>query len=477
MAQLGFDEMPSERHVVERLNQAARDIARREEYDRIAATVAEAERRVDEAGRREMAASSDLDKAKESTSKALTAWIDMLESFSLNTDLEPTTAIAAVGSIRTLRERALAAQSLVQRIRDITDTLSDIETRLAPIIKEAGLPSFRPEQAIAALEQLEQRYGEHQDAVRRARWLEERDREWEVERCALMQALEENANKRRTLLEAAGVADEDTFRELAEQLEKRRNLEAELDALHRSQPSLIDPDEQSLRDELVATRDEEVKARAHELADEIARAEDDVKGLYGDLRSLQDDCRRLEESNPASEIQLGMGELHERVCLGARQWAVLTIARTLLDETKNDFQQERQAPLLKTASGHLARFTGGRYVSVQTVLGEDRVEVVEKAGRTKDVTSLSRGTAEQLYLALRFALVDEYTRNSEPMPVVMDDVMVNFDPVRLIAVCHSIIDISKRHQVLVLTCHPHMVVELEKAAKGGSLPRLKVVEL
>ena len=40
---------------------------------------------------------------------------------------------------------------------------------------------------------------------------------------------------------------------------------------------------------------------------------------------------------------------------------------------------------------------------------------------------LSRGTGEQLYLALRFGLIEEFAGQAEPLPVVMDDILVNFD--------------------------------------------------
>ena len=40
---------------------------------------------------------------------------------------------------------------------------------------------------------------------------------------------------------------------------------------------------------------------------------------------------------------------------------------------------------------------------------------------------MSRGTREQLYLAMRFGLIEEYEARSEPLPIIMDDVFVNFD--------------------------------------------------
>ena len=75
-----------------------------------------------------------------------------------------------------------------------------------------------------------------------------------------------------------------------------------------------------------------------------------------------------------------------------------------------------------------------------------------REGRATD--ELSRGTAEQLYLALRFGLIEEFAQHAEPLPVVMDDILVNFDADRASRAAAAIADFATRHQVLYFTCHP-----------------------
>ena len=70
---------------------------------------------------------------------------------------------------------------------------------------------------------------------------------------------------------------------------------------------------------------------------------------------------------------------------------------------------------------------------------------------------LSRGAAEQLYLCLRLALAAEFGRLAVPLPLVMDDVLVNFDPERTRLSAQVLIDAAPEHQMLLFTCHPETV--------------------
>jgi uncharacterized protein YhaN len=75
---------------------------------------------------------------------------------------------------------------------------------------------------------------------------------------------------------------------------------------------------------------------------------------------------------------------------------------------------------------------------------------------------LSRGTAEQLYLSMRLALVREYANHVDPLPVVFDDIFVNFDPERSRTTFKALRELCTTHQVLFFTCHPHMVKQVEE---------------
>ena len=86
-------------------------------------------------------------------------------------------------------------------------------------------------------------------------------------------------------------------------------------------------------------------------------------------------------------------------------------------------------------------------------MDSEEILIDNDAGDRKGVLEMSRGTREQLYLAMRFGLIEEYEARSEPLPVIMDDVFVNFDDVRGELVREILSGFSSLRQVLVLPCH------------------------
>ena len=73
------------------------------------------------------------------------------------------------------------------------------------------------------------------------------------------------------------------------------------------------------------------------------------------------------------------------------------------------------------------------------------------------VELLSRGTREAVYLSLRLALVGAYARRGATLPMVLDDVLVNFDSERARAAAKVLRDFAASgYQVLMFTCHDHV---------------------
>jgi uncharacterized protein YhaN len=77
---------------------------------------------------------------------------------------------------------------------------------------------------------------------------------------------------------------------------------------------------------------------------------------------------------------------------------------------------------------------------------------------------LSRATAEQLFLALRLSYIDNLAGANPSLPVLMDDVLVNFDDERRRAAAQVIAEFASSRQVIYFTCHPATAQTFVKAA-------------
>jgi hypothetical protein len=126
----------------------------------------------------------------------------------------------------------------------------------------------------------------------------------------------------------------------------------------------------------------------------------------------------------------------------------------VLDNVKHDYETKRQPVALAEASRHLERLTEGRYTRIWTPMGQNSLCVDDRHGAALSVEKLSRGTRELVFLALRLALVSSYGRRGANMPLVLDDVFVNFDDQRAKAATSVLADIAKSgQQMLIFTCH------------------------
>lgn len=215
-----------------------------------------------------------------------------------------------------------------------------------------------------------------------------------------------------------------------------------------------------------------------ELADEAARAEQRLAELGARLDrwkerkgQLAAECDKLVEGSEHGERRERQEELLARFRDEASQWAVYAFAAGLLRLARETYERERQPGVLRQASDHFRRMTEGRYERIVAPVGEQRLAAIRPDGEAVDSARLSRGTAEQLYLSIRFALASEFARHT-PLPLIMDDIFVNFDARRLEACIRELEELAERHQILVFTCHSHVVEAMEAALQGVQVIRV-----
>ncbi len=189
---------------------------------------------------------------------------------------------------------------------------------------------------------------------------------------------------------------------------------------------------------------------------ELTAALDAARVTLGELAGR---IAAVRESDRASELRQRDAQLVAEVDRVAADWAIHRAAAVLLDEAAERFQERHQPAVMRTASTYFRRLTEGAFDRVLRPVepGATRFICERANGDRLAPEALSRGTREQLYLALRLAVIRESVATRPALPVVMDDVLVNFDPARLERALEVISDVAATHQILYFTCHESLL--------------------
>jgi len=151
-------------------------------------------------------------------------------------------------------------------------------------------------------------------------------------------------------------------------------------------------------------------------------------------------------------------------------------ARVLKDEIER-YREEHQDPVLQIASRFFFELTLGSFAGLRTDV-DDNGSPVLVGVRPDDtrvlVEGLSDGTCDQLYLALRLATLEWRLETSEPMPFIVDDILINFDDERSKATLKALTDLSEKTQVILFTHHGRIV---EEARQIGAACMVHIHEL
>ena len=264
----------------------------------------------------------------------------------------------------------------------------------------------------------------------------------------------------RAFLQESGSADETEFHGRLRMFRSRQQLSAIIE-------------DRETRMGAAGGRIEEWKSESARLLERVARVRTQRDQAVGELHLAEAARLRIAESTAIPAIKAELESLHSELAEAIREYRIATLAKDLVDRTLQEFTRTRQPAVLEEASSAFARITAGAYERIlQDEDGESLVALC-RDGQRKRPEELSRGTAEQLYLCLRLGLAAEFARRTASLPLIMDDVLVNFDPQRAHAVARELAHFSKEHQVLIFTCHPETARLFVEVAPETSIIQLR----
>ncbi len=188
---------------------------------------------------------------------------------------------------------------------------------------------------------------------------------------------------------------------------------------------------------------EQAEAGLKEVDRRITVLQSDLSGMKGRLSAQSDEETILAE----------LDRIERELAKHQQDYDALQIALDVLDQADAEMRSRFSPELNRLASAYLSRLTGNRYDKV--CLTRDMEAGAEETDGvvTRDVLSLSTGTADQLWLAVRLAVCDLALPADDPCPLVLDDALSSFDDDRVLLALRLLQEISRKRQIVMFSCH------------------------
>ncbi len=449
LARAGLPESAGPSQIAARLQETAVELA---------ALAAERQRqaRLVERGRTQARLEAELAEAQRAHAAELEAWGEWLRRTGLDPTSSPEAARQLLAAAGLARRAAAAREEQRHRAAEIEAAAEAYEQRLDALLQRLGrnpAPDSRLRPVVLA--QLLQELERATDARRREEELRRAGAELAAGAEQARAAMSTAETALASWLESSGASDPDDLRARAGQAQVLRNLQQQARELRNRLAGIAGSEAAvaSLIAEAGAQEPAALEVRAEEAAAEVDRLEAEESSVAARIGELGARLTQLESTEELGVARQQLAVAEARLAEASWQWSIRAVALALLAETRKRYERDRQPQVVQDAERYFAEITDGRYPRIVAAPGEESVRVEPAEGAAKELDELSRGTQEQLYLALRFGLIEQFARSAEGLPVVMDDILVNFDADRAARAASAIRDLAARHQVLYFTCH------------------------
>jgi len=199
---------------------------------------------------------------------------------------------------------------------------------------------------------------------------------------------------------------------------------------------------------------ERVISDIEEMKSTLADIEKSFRDTERRIGELKNEIKRVEEGADMSGAMTGLETGKYKLKLAVKNWLEGRLALDILSEVRADYEKQKQPAVINNTARYFSAVTSGRYNRLNVSQGEKDFQIYDSSGVFRTTGQLSRGTKEQLLLSLRLGFIEEYEKHSEPLPVIVDEVLVNFDTERARRMAGVLAEFSGDRQILLFTCHP-----------------------
>ncbi|EAC3359026.1 hypothetical protein AN177_09570 [Listeria monocytogenes] len=246
------------------------------------------------------------------------------------------------------------------------------------------------------------------------------------------------------LLERANVSNEEDFRMAAMRVKEEQKWRERLVLIE----AQLEPEKREAlnRYENQAT----IKEKELQLEESLRQIELEQEQLHASLAAQNHAIDKLEEGGTFAVLMQEFYSEKSKLQQISAEWTETKLALQMLQNTMQQLQEGKLPKTLKLASEYFNHLTSGNYRKVY--LQDNRLQVESKDSIPFFPEELSQATKEQLYLAIRFALIDVIHKDF-PLPIIIDDGFVHFDSSRMGQMMQLLQKRKSENQVIFFTCH------------------------
>ena len=200
--------------------------------------------------------------------------------------------------------------------------------------------------------------------------------------------------------------------------------------------------------------EDELRARVSQLDFELAELQkkrDEVGERIGEVETEMERINGNVASATADQQAMNcLTQIHRE----SRRYVCLKIAESILRQQVERYREENRDPLLSRASQYFAEMTCNEFHGVESDYDEAGNPILVGVRSTGDkllTQQMSDGTLDPLFLSLRLSYLQEKLGQFEPMPLIVDDILIHLDDDRALATLKALADFARQTQVLVFT--------------------------
>jgi uncharacterized protein YhaN len=408
----------------------------------------------------------DLERIQEDLSDWQRQWEGAVKPLGLGADSLPGQANVVIDELKELFEKLREAGILNSRINGIDRDSREFSKNVARLAEQVA-PELKDKSVEQAAVELNGR-------LTRAREDRSKRQGLETQRVQKKEQLQEFERRILELkLRLDGLCEEASCREHGDigDAVKRSSMRKRIET------DLKNTEEQLLRLSAGATIEEFVSETEEVDVDgidgRIGLLNDETKALYEERSKLdqtigeeRNELGKMDGSAEAAELAEESQGILARLESEAIKYTRLRLASALLAKAIEGYREKHQGPVLKRAGEFFSQLTLGFFDGMRAEFDEKDKPVlmgVRPGGKELvGVEGMSDGTTDQLYLSLRLSSLESYLENNEPMPFIVDDILIKFDNERATATLKVLAELSTKTQVIFFTHHRHLV-ELAEA--------------